>query len=124
MRRSTARVGRAVDSVSVSPAAPRAAARRPRRVNSKRRVRWGRFGVFLVVAYLAVTFGSVEWRIFQAQREVSRLERAIAVEQQRTEMLEAEIAYRDSDEYIELVARRELGLVKPGEMPVLVGTSR
>jgi cell division protein FtsB len=71
--------------------------------------------------YLVVTFGTVEWRIFMAGRRVARLEQAIAVERQRTVMLENEIAYRDGDEFIELVARRELGLVKPGEVPVLVG---
>jgi cell division protein DivIC len=99
-------------------------AARPARARTKRRIRWSRFGVFLVLAYLVVTFGSVEWRIFQAQRVVARLEQAIAVEQQRAVLLEAEIAYRDTDEYIELIARRELGLVRPGEVPVLVGTNR
>lgn len=96
--------------------------RRPRR--SRRTIKWGRFGVFLVVVWAVLTFAGVEWRIFKMQRQIADLERAIQVEQERAALLDAEILYRDTDEYVELVARRELGLVKPGELPVLRGVSR
>lgn len=102
---------------------PRQMAPRARR-RPRWRVRWSRLGGFLLAVYLVVTFGSVEWRIFQAQRRIARLEQDIAVQRQRALVLEGEIAFRETDEYIELVARRELGLVRPGEIPVLVGGRR
>lgn len=97
---------------------------RQRRRRMRRRIRWGRFACFLLVAYLALTFGRVEWRIFQANNRVLDLERQIRTEQERAAVMDAEIAYRQTDAYIEMVARRELGLVKPGEVPVLYTTNR
>ncbi len=101
--------------------APSGHARRPKQ---RRRVRWTRLGLFLLVAYLAVSLVAVEARIIVAKRNVTGIQRQIHIEQQLAELLEAEIAYRDSNQYIELVARRDLGLVKPGEVPVLMGVSR
>jgi cell division protein FtsB len=66
----------------------------------------------------------VEWQILQGRRNLADLERLMAVEQARAESLAAEISYRNSNEYIELVARRELGLVKPGEVSVMLGVNR
>lgn len=98
---------------------------RPRRKPRQRtRVRWGRLCACLVIVWAVLTLIGVEWQILQARREIAALQRQMAVEQQRTEMLAAEIAYRSSDEYIEQVARRELGLVKPGEVSVLLGVCR
>ncbi len=99
-------------------------ATRRRRTRTRRVIRWGRFGAFLVVLWALATLVGVEWRILSMQREISEIERQILVEQERAALLDAEMEYRDSDEYIELVARRELGLVKPGELPVLRGVSR
>ncbi len=103
---------------------PRTGNVRRRRSRRRTHVRWGRFGAFLVVVWALVTLVGVEWRIVKAQRQISDLERQIEVEEERAALLDAEIAYRDTNEYIELVARRELGLVKPGEVPVLHGVSR
>ena len=97
---------------------------RPKRRRTRTRINWRRLGTFLAVVYLIFTFGSLQWRTWQAQRKVSDLELRIRVEQERAAVLESEITYRNSDEYIELVARRELGLVKPGETPVLYGVNR
>jgi cell division protein FtsB len=101
-------------------------ATRPRRrqPRTKRTIKWGRFGAFLVIVWAVVTLAGVEGRIFKMNSTIAELERQIEIEQQRAALLDAEIAYRDTDDFIELVARRELGLVKTGEMPVLVGVSR
>lgn len=95
-----------------------------RRVRQGRRVNWGRLCAFGVIVWALVALGSVEWQILQGRRNLAELERLMAVEQARAESLAAEISYRNSNEYIELVARRELGLVKPGEVSVMLGVNR
>ena len=98
---------------------------RPRRRTRQRtRVRWGRLGACLIIVWALLALVGVEWQIARAGREIADLEREMVVEQERAAMLAAEIAYRSSDEYVELLARRELGLVKPGEVSVLLGVSR
>ncbi|KUK35890.1 MAG: cell division protein FtsB [Clostridia bacterium] len=53
------------------------------------------------------------WKLQGELREYQRQERALR--QQRQEILD-KIRYYSSDAYIEEAARRELGLVKPGEV--------
>lgn len=62
-------------------------------------------------------------------RKMTHLHRAIrdarqqaAVLETRNEQLRQELARLESDEYIEMVARRELGLVMPGERAYVVVT--
>jgi len=95
-----------------------------RRVRRHTQVRWGRLCACLIIAWAAIALAGVEWQIAKAQRGLADVQRQMVVEQERAQMLAAEIEYRNSDEYIELVARRELGLVKPGEVSVLLGLDR
>lgn len=75
----------------------------------------------LVVMYVVVIVCTQQVQFYWAGRKVSDLKAAISVERQRTVLLEAEIAHRDTDQFIERMARRELGLVYPGEVPVIGG---
>lgn len=94
----------------------------PRAGRSRRyRVRWGRLLTAVAVLYLLCTWGAQGWRLVRLNREFAALEDAIRTEQERAGLLELEIQYRQTDEFIEHLARRELGLVKPGEVPVLTG---
>lgn len=97
---------------------------KPRRRHRRVKVRWGRLLMFVAVLYVAVSCIGMEVRILGARRNMAELERQIHIEQARAELLQAEIAYRDTAEFIELVARRELGLIKPGEVPVMTGVRR
>ncbi|MDP2873293.1 MAG: septum formation initiator family protein [Bacillota bacterium] len=85
------------------------------------RVRPGRMLLALVVTYVIVILCTQQVHLYWAGRKVADLRTAISVERQRTVLLEAEIAYRDTDEFVERMARRELGLVYPGEVPVIGG---
>lgn len=55
------------------------------------------------------------WKLQGELREYQRQEQALR--QQRQEILD-KIRYYSSDAYVEEAARRELGLVKPGEVPL------
>jgi len=56
--------------------------------------------------------------------QISVVEREIGVWEARCEELRKQIEYLSSDEYVEKVAREELGLVKPGEVPFIVAEPR
>lgn len=56
------------------------------------------------------------------QRSIRDVQQQAAVLETRNEQLRRELARLESDEYIEMVARRELGLVMPGERAYVVVT--
>ncbi|HSP55008.1 MAG TPA: septum formation initiator family protein, partial [Dehalococcoidia bacterium] len=59
----------------------------------------------------------------QLRQQESRLHQDIGDLQQRYDRLQALKDYLNSDEYIESVAREELGLVKKGEQGIVVISS-
>lgn len=73
----------------------------------------------LVFGYAAVSYTTGFLEIWRLRQEIQRVELEIAATKTRNEQLRHELAYLQSDEYIEKVAREELGLVRPGETPVI-----
>lgn len=74
----------------------------------------------LLVLYFGATAAGNAIDSYRLDRERATLERDIARLQREHEQLVGLQAYLESDEYIETVARRELGLVMPGEPAVVV----
>ena len=80
-------------------------------------------GAALVVGYLIFTATGDALLSRRLDQEEQRFEREIAqLERQQTE-LEAIRDYLQTDEYIEGVARRVLGLVRPGETLVVISST-
>jgi len=78
-------------------------------------------GVALIaLAYLGFTTARYVVHHYQLREEESQLRAEIAELQTEQQQLEAVRDYLASDEYVEDVARRVLGLVKPGETLVIV----
>jgi cell division protein FtsB len=78
----------------------------------------------LAAVYLAFTTGSYVLHYYQLRNEERELKTEIAQLAAEQEQLNAVRDYLQSDEYVEDVARRTLGLVRPGETLVIVsGTS-
>ncbi|MFS8572773.1 MAG: septum formation initiator family protein [Clostridia bacterium] len=77
-------------------------------------------GVFFLTVYLV--YGYVDgFRRMRAMRaELERVRAEIARYEALNAQLRKELEHYNSDAYIERVAREELGLVKPGETPVIV----
>ncbi|MCJ7509876.1 MAG: septum formation initiator family protein [Dehalococcoidia bacterium] len=69
----------------------------------------------VVVVYLIFTVASNAIQSFQLGQDEDRLRDDVQGMQERYDRLTALRDYLNSDEYIEWVARRELGLVGPGE---------
>lgn len=73
-----------------------------------------------VVVLLTVTFGGAYWDTYQVRREASRLARERDDLRKQNASLREEIRLLNTPEYIERIAREQLGLVKPGEVAVIL----
>jgi cell division protein DivIC len=78
----------------------------------------------LVVAYFLITAGVHEVRSHQLRQQEDRLRSEIAQIEQRHQRLQALREYLNSDEYIESVAREQLGLVREGETGFIAISTR
>jgi cell division protein FtsB len=74
----------------------------------------------VVVVYLIFTVASNAIQSFQLGQDEDRLRDDVQGLQERYNRLSALRDYLNSDEYIEWVARRELGLAGPGETGIIV----
>lgn len=77
----------------------------------------------LIVGYFLVTGGTTALRASHLSERENRLEAEIAGLQQRYQRLGALREYLGSDEYIEAMAREQLGLVREGETSIVVISS-
>lgn len=81
--------------------------------------------VFLAAGiFVGSTYLEQEARMASLQREMTTLEQRLAKAQAANQAYKKEIELLQTDEYVEMVARRELGLVKPGEIPYMTGLKR
>ncbi|HHY04068.1 MAG TPA: septum formation initiator family protein [Thermoanaerobacterales bacterium] len=71
-------------------------------------------GFFLI--YIVFTLISQQFKMFDLSRQEIELEKQLKSSMKQREELKKEIELLHTDEYIEKVARDELGLVKPGEL--------
>ena len=76
--------------------------------------------VLSVVALLLNAFGSSYLTTYRLRREAARLDREVQVQRRENAQQREEIRRLHTPEYIERLAREQLGLVKPGEIPVIL----
>jgi len=99
-----------------------------RRPAAGRRKRWRvtpRFWLLVALAfflYIAASYAAGFAEIWRLKGEIRKVQEEIAAAEAQNEALRRELEYLQSDEYIEKAAREELGLVRPGETPVLITT--
>ena len=82
--------------------------------------RWVILATAVVVVYFVFTAASNTLQAIQIGQDESRLRQEVDGLAERYDRLTALRDYWKSDEYIEWVARRELGLVRPGELGIVV----
>ncbi len=75
-------------------------------------------GVFVFVMAFLYLRGYLE--LVRVNYQISVVERELKAWEAKCDELRREIEYLSSPEYVEKAAREELGLVKPGEVPVIV----
>ena len=82
--------------------------------------RWVILVTAVIVVYFIFTAASNTLQAIQIGQDESNLRQEVDGLAQRYDQLIALRDYWKSDEYIEWVARRELGLVRPGELGIIV----
>lgn len=111
--------------VSSVTARQRVSFRRPATATRRR----GRFGfprwvwtlaIAAIIVLSAVAFTSTFLELYRLQRDADRLIRMRTALRQETAALREEIRALHTPEYIERIAREQLGLVKPGEIVLLI----
>ncbi len=73
-----------------------------------------------VVITLGVVFGGAYWDTYKLRREASGLARERDDLRRQNVQLREEIRLLNTPEYVERIAREQLGLVKPGEVAVIL----
>jgi cell division protein DivIC len=76
------------------------------------------FVVFLI--YLLIVTGSQFGRLYALETSVRQAERELKEVQAQNAALWERVRLLQSDSYVESLAREKFGLVKPGEVPVVV----
>lgn len=87
----------------------------------KKRIKWTTFLLLLCLGYVIYMVVDQERQLAVSRREAENLRAREATLKAENERLHQEQQLLQTDAYIERVAREELGLVKPGEIPYLVG---
>lgn len=75
-----------------------------------------------LMLYLSYGYADGFIKMIQLQRSIHQVRQQTAAYQVRNQQLREELARLESDAYIEQVARRELGLVMPGEQSYVIVT--
>ncbi|HEV8338638.1 MAG TPA: septum formation initiator family protein [bacterium] len=83
--------------------------------------RWVLPLVLIGVAALAVNaFGATYLATYRLHREADRLSRELGTLRRENAQLREEIRRLHTPQYIERLAREQLGLVRPGEIPIIL----
>jgi len=77
-------------------------------------------GVGLVALYLVLIIGQRAVDAYRANREIEAVRGEIAALRARNLTLQAELSNSRFEEDIERIAREELGLIKPGDKPLVL----
>lgn len=97
---------------------------RPRARRRRRRIKlaprfWALLGTLLVI-YVGSAYAVGFLKIHGLHRQIAEAEKTLAQIEAENERLRQELEYMNSDEYIEAIARQQLGLVYPGETAVVL----
>lgn len=100
---------------------PTVSSHRPRR-RRRRKVtpRFYRMLALLIGLFVVASYAAAFWRIRQVENQIAMVRRTIEAAQMRNEQLREDLDRLASDDYVEDVAREELGLVKQGETAFIV----
>jgi cell division protein FtsL len=83
------------------------------------RIRWIRVLVLLTAAYFLYLAAGQQYELYTIHRETYTLKDRIADLEQSNKSLTDEKARLVTPAYVEKIAREQLGLVKPGEVPYI-----
>ncbi|MEW6771348.1 MAG: septum formation initiator family protein [Bacillota bacterium] len=97
------------------------------RARTKRRLNVSRLPTLLFVvflAYLLILVGVQFTRLATLEQGIGRAESELEAIKEKNALLWEQVRLLQSEAYVESLAREKLGLVKPGEIPVVITTER
>ena len=83
------------------------------------RVRWIRVLVLVTAAYFLYLAAGQQYELYTIQRETYTLKDRIAELEKSNKAMADEKSRLSTPTYVEKIAREQLGLVKPGEVPYI-----
>lgn len=83
------------------------------------RVNWFNLVLVVLVVYFGYLVIGQYFELIAVRREAEMVQQQLEQARQKAQQLQVERERLQSPDYIEKLAREELGLVKPGEAPVL-----
>jgi cell division protein FtsB len=86
----------------------------------RRRISVGRFVVFILCTSICTAYGMAYRGVVKLKGDLGSVHKEVRIWEGRNRDLERKVRYLKSDEYVESVARRELGLVKNGEVLIVL----
>jgi len=72
--------------------------------------------VIAIFLYFTILLAGQYWRMYQLQRTLAELNQEIASFKSANEAMRQEIERLHAPDYLEQMARKELGMVRPGEL--------
>ena len=84
-------------------------------MKKRKKFNWGLIILVVALAYFAVSMFDIQKAIYAKQKEINNIEKKIAQEKNTSKELNKLKKILNTDEYIDKIAREELGMVKPGE---------
>ncbi len=82
----------------------------------KRRLNVKKFAIFLLACYVIFTLVSQQIQIMKLRSQIEEVRDEIESKKETRKALKEEIEKMNDMEYIERLAREELGMVRPGEI--------
>lgn len=86
----------------------------------RRRLSIGRFVIFALCISICTAYGMAYRGVIRLKHDLGSVRKEVRIWESRNRELERRVRYLKSDEYVESVARRELGLVKNGEVLIVL----
>ncbi|MFW6022516.1 MAG: FtsB family cell division protein [Halanaerobiaceae bacterium] len=81
--------------------------------------KWFKIFLLLIIAFFGYKFYNNYQHLNQLEDKIEQIKNEIAAEEEKKENLAVELENINNPEYIEIIARKELGLVKPGEVLII-----
>ena len=85
----------------------------------KRRLNVGKVVLMLFVLYTVIILGSQQLRLYRFEKSIRDVNSSIEQAEIAQDNLRQQIDLMNTDDYVEMIAREKLGLIKPGEIPYI-----
>lgn len=85
------------------------------KIKKKRKIIWSNFFVFVFILYAIFTIANQQITIYKLNKTRQEVNHNIEIAQKENEKLKDMLQYTSTKEYIEKMAREQLGLVKSDE---------